>query len=241
MPNRLLEVCVESLDCAVAAEHGGAHRIELCGDLSVGGVTPALELMRAVRERVSLPIHAMIRPRAGNFCYRDSEFEAMQKQIAIAKQLGMDGIVLGILDSENHVDTERTRKLVDLGHPLEVTFHRAFDDAGDLLSALEAVIRTGAKRILTSGGCASAAQGAKMLAQLAAAAADRVIIMPAAGIVAENVASLIRLANVREVHASLGSAGLGKTASHGDRSFNVELLAFEERVRKLVQALSATD
>ncbi len=255
MPNRcLLEVCVESLDCAVAAQRRGANRIELCSDLSVGGLTPALELMRTVRDQVDLPIYAMIRPRAGNFCYTDPEFEAMQKEIAIAKQLGMDGIVLGILDSESRVDIGRSKELVGLAHPLEVTFHRAFDESGDLLCALEAVVPTGAKRILTSGGCASATQGAKNLSRLVAAAADRVIIMPAGGIDAQNISALIRQSNVREVHASLGAAGLGRTArlsassqsgrafsSQADGPLNAELLAFEKRVRKLVEAISVID
>jgi copper homeostasis protein len=254
MHNRcLLEICVEALDYALAAERGGAHRIELCDDLSVGGVTPALELMRTVRDQVGLPIHAMIRPRAGNFCYTDSEFEVMQKEIAVARQMGMDGVVLGILDCENRVDIGRTQTLVDLAHPLDVTFHRAFDEAADLLCALEAVIQVGANRILTSGGCASATQGAKMLSQLVAAAADRVIIMPAGGIDAENAASLIRQSNVREVHGSLRATGVGAAkvnassdagravSSPKDRSSSVELLAFEERVRRLVEAISAVD
>jgi copper homeostasis protein len=240
MQKRLLEVCVESLDCAVAAERGGAHRIELCGDLSVGGVTPSLELMRTVRDQVNLPIHVMIRPRGGKFCYTETEFEVMQKQIAFVRQLGMDGIVLGILDSENCVDIGRTQKLVDLTR-LDVSFHRAFDESPDLLCALEAVIQTGAKRILTSGGCASATQGAKMLSQLVVAAADRVIVMPAGGIDAENVASLIRQSNVREVHGSLGAGGLVRTASHVDGRLSRELLAFEDRVRKLVAAIATID
>jgi len=175
-------------------------------------------------------------------------------QYAIAKQRGMDGIVLGILDSESRVDIGRTKELVGLAHPLEVTFHRAFDESGDLLCALEAVVQTGAKRILTSGGCASATQGAKKLSQLVAAAADRVIIMPAGGINAQNVSGLIRQSNVREVHASLGAAGLGRAArlsalsrsglafsSQADWALSVELLAFEERVRKLVEAISVVD
>jgi copper homeostasis protein len=253
MQKRLLEVCVESLDCAVAAERGGADRIELCGDLSVGGVTPSLELMRTVRDQVSLPIHVMIRPRGGSFCYTETEFEVMQKEIALVRQLGMDGIVLGVLDSENHVDIGRTQKLVDLAGPLDVTFHRAFDESADLLCALEAVIQAGAKRILTSGGCASAAQGAKMLSDLVAAAAHRVIVMPAGAIDAENAASLIRQSNVREVHGSLRATGVGAAklnspsdagraeSSSTDRSSSVELLAFEERVRRLVEAISAMD
>jgi copper homeostasis protein len=178
----------------------------------------------------------------------------MQREIAIAKQLGMDGIVHGILDSESRLDIGRTKELVDLAHPLGVTFHRAFDESGDLLCALEAVIQTGAKRILTSGGCASATQDAKTLSQLVAAAADRVIIMPAGGIDAQNVSGLIRQSNVREVHASLGAAGLGQTARlsapsrsgralspQADRPSSVELLAFEERVRELVEAISVVD
>jgi copper homeostasis protein len=166
----------------------------------------------------------------------------------------MNGIVFGILDSQKSIDVSRTSALVDLAHPLPATFHRAFDDSPNLFSALEAVIQTGATRILTSGGHATAAEGASTLSRLVTAAAGRIIIMPAAGITAQNVATLIRHPQVREVHASLGAAIVGRTAklnspsplnpamsSEVDRATNVELLAFENRVRTLVVVISKLD
>ena len=149
MPNRLvLEICVESVDHAVAAERGGAHRIELCTDLASGGITPSSELMQTVRQQVRIPIHVLIRPRAGDFCYSDSELEIMRNDIRAAKQLGMDGVVLGILQKNGRIDVERTKALVELADPLPATFHRAFDASGDFEASLEEVIRTGVYRIL---------------------------------------------------------------------------------------------
>jgi copper homeostasis protein len=159
MSNRVvLEICVESVDHAVAAERGGAHRIELCSDLSSGGITPSAGLMQTARRQVRIPIHVLIRPRPGDFCYSDSELEIMRNDVLAAKQFGMDGVVLGILQPTARVDIERTRALVDLAHPLPVTFHRAFDASETLEAALEDVIQTGASRVLTSGGEARASK-----------------------------------------------------------------------------------
>src|SRR5215470_1998400 len=155
----LLEISVDGVEKAVAAERGGAGRIELCADLSVGGLTPSRELLRGVRERVHIPIYSMIRPRAGNFIYSDSEFSEMERSIAVAGECGMDGVVLGILKKNHRVDMARTRRLVDLARPLPVTLHRAFDETPDLKRALEAVIQTGAARILTSASAQTALQG----------------------------------------------------------------------------------
>ncbi|HKB97891.1 MAG TPA: copper homeostasis protein CutC, partial [Terriglobales bacterium] len=148
----LLEISVATAEAAVAAERGGAHRIELCAELRLGGLTPGEELMRQAREQVRLPIFAMIRPRAGDFVYSTEEIAHMRRAIATAKRLGMDGVVLGLLTEDPRVDVQRTRELVKLAQPLPVTFHRAFDDVADLDAALEDVIETGAARILTSGG-----------------------------------------------------------------------------------------
>jgi copper homeostasis protein len=234
MQNRVVvEICVESVDGALAAERGGAHRIELCSNLAVGGVTPGPELMRQVRERISLPIHVMIRPRAGSFCYSSCEFEIMQEQVAKARDLGMDGIVLGLLASDASVDVERTRKLVALAHPLPVTFHRAFDDSADLPQALEEVVRTGAKRILTSGGRRDGASKAlSTLASLIERAGERIAIMPGGGVNERNVARIIQQTHAREIHASLG-APKSKNNHHGSANF-------EERVRKLVELSAAS-
>src|SRR5882762_6710809 len=148
----LLEISVENVEAALAAERGGANRIELCEDLSVGGVTPGADLVSAVRAEVRLAIFVMIRPRAGDFLYSGAEFAEMQRSITGAKESGMDGVVLGVLTKDLRVDVERTRELAELAKPLPVTFHRAFDEAADLRQALEEVIQTGAHRILTAGG-----------------------------------------------------------------------------------------
>lgn len=225
----LLEISVESAEGALAAERGGANRIELCGNLSAGGVTPRVELMRDVRERVSIPIFAMIRPRPGDFVYSTAEFAAMKNDIINAKKLGMNGVVLGILDSNHHIDVARTRELVELARPLPTTFHRAFDECGDLQQGLEDVIRTGSARILTSGGAAGACEGAAVLAGLVTAAGSRILIVPGAGIKASNVAQIVEKTRAREFHS-----GLGSTLPYGSHDYK----AFEAEVRSLAQRIA---
>lgn len=240
----LLEISVDGVEKAVAAERGGADRIELCADLSVGGLTPSRELLRAVREKVHIPVYSMIRPRAGNFVYSDVEFTEMERSIAVATECGMDGIVLGILKKNRRVDMARTRRLVDLARPLPVTFHRAFDEVMDFTRALEAVIQTGAARILTSAGARTALQGAPKLAELVAAARDRVsglgspvqpdriIIIPGAGITHSNIAKVVEQTGAIEFHA-----GLGSVLPYSSRDF----AAFESEVRKLADQLKGRE
>src|SRR5215813_3136321 len=144
----VVEISVESVERAIAAERAGASRIELCGSLEVGGVTPSVELMREVRARVSVPIFAMVRPRGGDFVYSAAEFEEMKRSIETAKGVGMDGVVLGILREDRSVDVHRTAELVREAATLPVTFHRAFDESADLFVALEDVVETRATRLL---------------------------------------------------------------------------------------------
>ncbi|HXJ46637.1 MAG TPA: copper homeostasis protein CutC [Candidatus Dormibacteraeota bacterium] len=224
----LLEISVESLASAIAAERGGAHRIELCSDLSVGGVTPNAELMRSARAAVKVPIFAMIRPRGGNFFYSGSELAQMRRDIELAKYCKMDGVVLGILHADNTVDIEDTGELVKTASPLPVTFHRAFDETPDLHEALEAVIQTGATRILTSGGKPTAAEGTAVLADLVAAAADRIIILPGGGINTSNFPAIVRATRAPEFHS-----GLGTTLPYGQSSE----AAFSSAVSELVSLL----
>jgi copper homeostasis protein len=179
MPDRfLLEICVESADYAVAAERGGAHRIELCSDLPSGGITPSAGFMQTARRLLRIPIHVLIRPRAGDVCYSNREFEIMRNDISAAKQCGMDGVVLGILHASSRVDIQRTKDLVELARPLPVTFHRAFDACENLESSLEEVILSGAPRILTSRGRPRAMAGLSILAHLVKAARKRILLMP---------------------------------------------------------------
>jgi copper homeostasis protein len=225
----MLEISVETVEAAVAAERGGANRIELCGDLSVGGLTPSADLMGAVREQLHIPIFAMIRPRGGDFVYSTAEFVAMKSSIGSAKKLRMDGVVLGILQRNQRVDVHRTRELVELAQPLPTTFHRAFDESADLRQGLENVIQTSAKRILTSGGAKSAPEGAAMLAELVAAARGRIVIIPGAGINASNIAQVAKQTGAREFHSGLSSAFLNASRDYAK---------FEAEVRRLAEGLA---
>jgi copper homeostasis protein len=201
----LLEIAVQSLQTAIAAERAGADRIELCAKLQDGGLTPSLDLMRQTRAALKIPIHAMIRPRPGNFLYSAAEFAQMKNDIAAARSANLDGIVLGILNEDSSIDIDRTRELFQFAHRLDTTFHRAFDAAPNPLQSLEHVIAAGAHRILTSGGATTAQEGATMLAKLIAAANRRVIIMPGGGILPNNLDSLYHTTQASEFHAGLGS------------------------------------
>jgi copper homeostasis protein len=246
MSNRvLLEVCVESVGHSVAAERGGAHRIELCTDLSSGGITPSAKLMQTVRRRVRIPIHVLIRPRAGDFCYSDSELEIMRNDIRAAKQIGMDAVVLGILQKNGRVDVERTKALVELAHPLPVTFHRAFDASDNFEASLDEVIQTGMSRILTSAGQARAIDGLQTLAQLVQKAGERILIMPCGGINSGNVVQIVKTTLAQEVHSSVGTSHPDSLGNGGELSdenheggFGLQSLLFEQKVAKLVSQLA---
>ena len=213
----------------MAAERGGADRIELCSHASEGGTTPAPELLRAARERVALPIFSMIRPRAGGFVYCDAEFEAMGREIVTAKEFGMDGVVVGLLTDKGQIDIARTRQLVERAKPLPVTFHRAFDECTNLRTSLEDVIKTGAARLLTSGGKQTAPEALELLAELVNTAGERLVVMPRSGLHAENIREAMKKTGAGEYHA-----GLSSVVAHPSEN----MAAFEEAVRKLAAALA---
>jgi copper homeostasis protein len=225
----LLEITVESLDSALAAERGGADRVELCAELAVGGITPTVATMRRVHEELEIPVFPIIRPRAGDFVYSENEFAAMKRDIAVARDLGLDGVTLGVLRPDGTVDVERTTELVDWARPLEVTFHRAFDESADLFRALEDILQTGATRILTSGGAASATEGATTLHKLVEAARDRIIIMPGVGLYAGNIAKIAAQTGAREFHS-----GLSKVLSYGSSNH----LKFETEIHDMKRQLN---
>jgi copper homeostasis protein len=196
----LIEACVDAIDAALEAEKGGAGRLELCGELLQGGVTPSAGLIGAVRDRVRIPLFVLIRPRTGDFLYSADERDVMLRDIALAKSLGAEGVVIGALTADGDVDVETTRALVDAARPMQVTFHRAFDFARDQNVALDALIQLGVDRVLTSGGASNALEGAASLKRLAERAGDALTILAGGSITASNVAEIVRASGVREVH-----------------------------------------
>jgi copper homeostasis protein len=203
----LVEAAVETLHSALAAERAGADRIELCNNLSVGGTTPGAELIATVAERTRLPVFVLIRPRAGNFVYSDDEFDQMVRDTELSGRLGIAGIVTGALTPGGRVDVDRTRTLVTAAAGLPVTFHRAIDSAVDLRAALEEAIEAGASRVLTSGGAATAVEGADLIGALVGQARERIVVIAGGGVREANVRNVIARTGVREVHARLIDEG----------------------------------
>ena len=199
----IVEVCAFSLGSCLTAQQAQAGRIELCGGFVEGGTTPSAGLIQLARQNLTIALYVMIRPRGGDFCYSETELAVMRADIEFAKIAGADGIVLGILHPDGTINEEQTRQLVALAHPLPVTFHRAFDMTRDPAEALEAVIRTGAIRILTSGQQSNAGAGLHLLKQLVEQAAGRIEIMAGAGVNGQNALSLLE-AGVHALHLSGG-------------------------------------
>lgn len=199
-----VEICAYSLQSCLTAQTAGAHRIELCGGQAEGGTTPSAGLIQLARQHLTIPLYVMIRPRGGDFLYADTELAVMRADLETAKKMGVDGIVLGMLRANGTVDIERTQQLVYQAHPLPVTFHRAFDMTRDPQEALEAVIQTGAIRILTSGQQSSAEAGLPLLRQLVKQTAGRIELMAGAGVNPTNARPLIE-AGIDALHLS-GSA-----------------------------------
>jgi len=196
----VLEVCAPSVDFALLAEGAGAHRVELCDNLAEGGTTPSAGAIFAAVQRLSIPVMVMIRPRGGDFVYSDVEMEVMLRDIALAREAGAHGVVLGALDPEGNVDLRRTSRLVEAARPLSVTFHRAFDLSRDLDESMEALLTLGVDRVLTSAGCSSVIDGLEMLQRLTAAAGDTLTVLAGGGVRPHNVAAVLAVPGVREVH-----------------------------------------
>ena len=197
-----LEIAVFNIHSAIIAAEAGADRIELCENPFDGGTTPSYGTLKTVREKVSIPVFPIIRPRGGDFLYNQEEFEVMTKDVRLCKELGFEGVVIGLLNADGSIDTNRTKKLVELAYPLEVTFHRAFDRAAQPLLALEDIIGCGCQRILTSGQVPNAFDGKELIRQLVEKAEERIIIMPGSGVRASNIAQLAAVTGVTELHSS---------------------------------------
>ncbi len=200
MSKVLLEICCGSVDDVVAAEQGGADRVELCSALFLGGLTPSLGTVIEAKNRIRIPVMAMVRPRAGGFCYSEAEMEVMARDAELARQNGADGIVFGILKSDGTVDIERTRRMRDLAGGGQAVFHRAFDVTPDPFRALEELIDLGITRVLTSGQERSAPEGAHLIARLIERARGRIEVLPGGGINLHSIEYLIVQTGCSQVH-----------------------------------------
>lgn len=198
----LLEVCAGSIASCLAAQAGGAARVELCENLAEGGTTPSYGTIALARDRLDIALNVMIRPRGGDFLYAEIELEVMRRDIVTCRQLGVDGIVLGVLTADGQIDVASMQALVALAGPLPVTFHRAFDLTPDPFKALDAVIASGCRVLLSSGQANTAAEGAGLLRQLNQQAAGRLQLMPGAGVREHNIAWLRQETACRAFHAS---------------------------------------
>ncbi|MDH5707074.1 MAG: copper homeostasis protein CutC [Candidatus Aminicenantes bacterium] len=196
----MIEVCVNSVESALEAERGGAHRVELCDNLLEGGTTPSAASIQLAGKILSIDLNIIIRPRGGDFCYSEVEFEVMKSDILAARELGAGGVVIGVLDVDGRVDKKRTQELIELARPMSVTFHRAFDMTADPFEALHDLIELKIDRILTSGQKNTAVEGIRLISDLVKEAGDKVIIMPGCGITPENIAGLAKDTGAREFH-----------------------------------------
>lgn len=200
--NFKLEVIGFTIEGCAIAQSAGAHRIELCDNPGDGGTTPSHGFIKAAREKLKIELFPIIRPRGGDFLYSDAEFEIMKTDVKLCKQLGCDGVVIGLLNADGTVDKKRNAALVELAYPLEVTFHRAFDRTADPFKAMEDIIEIGCERILTSGQRPHALDGAGLIAQLTEQADERIIIMPGSGVRSTNIIELAKKTGATEFHTS---------------------------------------
>jgi copper homeostasis protein len=195
-----LEICADNIESAIVAQNAGADRVELCTDLQEGGTTPGFGSIVSARNNLNIGLNIIIRPRGGDFLYSDLEYDIMRRDIDICGECGVDGIVLGILRTDGTIDVERTAKLIEFAHPMNATFHRAFDMCSNPVLGLEEVISTGAVRLLTSGQKNKAEDGMEMISQLVHQAGERIIIMPGSGINESNIVQIARITGAKEFH-----------------------------------------
>ena len=197
------EACVESFEKSLESQNKGANRIELCENLSVGGTTPSYGTVKICLEKLNIPIFPMIRARGGNFVYSKEEIEIMKEDIKIFKELGVKGIVLGCLTHDNKIDLELTKELVDLAYPMEVTFHKAIDEVSNPLDYIDDLANIGIKRILTSGGKATALEGKNLINEMIKKSNGRIKIVVAGKVTKENFSELSNLICADEFHGKL--------------------------------------
>ncbi|MEM7335289.1 MAG: copper homeostasis protein CutC [Chloroflexota bacterium] len=244
-----VEICVNGVTSALAAQSGGAHRVELCENLAAGGTTPSFGTIAVASEKLNIDLMVMIRPRGGDFCYSDEEFEVMQANIKQLHALKVTGVVFGILQPTGHIDMERCQKLIDLARPMKVTFHRAFDMVIEPFKALEDCLELGVDMILTSGQQPQAPMGLDLIRRLNQSAGNRLKVMPGSGITFENAKKVVAETAVSTIHVSSAvqhaisskmqfkNQILSMGTAHDQAEFHLTYTS-AERVRQLVQVVN---
>lgn len=224
----LIEICLEGAESVIEAEKGGADRVELCSDLFEGGLSPSLSTLRVAKRHTSIAISTMVRPRGGDFCYSDIEFEVMKDEVKAFKENGASCIVFGILLPNGEIDKERVKILRDLAYPLPVTFHRAFDMTPDPFKALDTLIELGIDRVLTSGQEATVVEGLDLLKELIEYSKDRITIMPGCGISERNFEKVKKVLGAKEYHIFLSEERESKMTFHPSHIYMGGLLRQSE-------------
>jgi copper homeostasis protein len=236
----VFELCAEGLEACLAAREGGAQRIELCAALSEGGLTPSHALLSAAVQQSGLPVYVLLRPRGGNFTYNDREFALIEQDLRHARELGANGFVVGALDAEGRIEQRQMRRLVDLADGLEVTFHRAFDVSQSLADALEEVIDTGCRRLLSSGGAVDVEAGAEQLCRLREQAAGRIEIAVGGGLRLASAAHVAAVTGATHFHASVRRPRQVHDTPQHRAAFGATMETCAEDIRAMIAALGGS-
>lgn len=236
-----LEVCSFNLASALIAQQSGADRIELCVSPEEGGTTPSAGLIRTARESLRIQLYPIIRPRGGDFLYTEEEYRIMLRDIDYCKQVGCNGVVIGMLLSDGSIDKQRCSRLVEAAYPMGVTFHRAFDWAANPFEAMEDIINIGCERILTSGQRPTALEGASLIDQLIREADDRIVVMPGSGVRSANIVELAEKTGAAEFHTSarLKQASAMEYVNVQMKEEQSVVMAGEEEIKKIKEALAS--
>jgi copper homeostasis protein len=236
-----LEICCFNLASALIAQHAGAQRVELCVSPAEGGTTPSAGVISVARERLQIALYPIIRPRGGDYLYSEEEFRVMQKEIAYCKNIGCDGVVIGVLNADGSVDKERGARLVQQAYPLGVTFNRAFDWAANPFEAMEDIISIGCERILTSGQLPTAMEGITLINELVREADERIVIMPGSGVRSSNIITLVEKTDASEYHTSarvLRPSGMQFKSIGTGEDLSV-VMADEAEIKMILEKLAA--
>lgn len=236
----ILEVAVFSVEAALSALKVGADRIEFCENPSEGGTTPSYGSLKTLIALTDKPVYPIIRPRGGDFLYSDAEYECIKADLLMIKELGYSGAVIGLLKADGSIDKERTKALVQLASPMEITFHRAFDRCNDPFIGLEAIIETGCKRILTSGQVPNVGDALPLIKQLVQKAAGRIIILPGSGVRANNCSKIINETGANEIHSSARKA-ISSHMQYNAPTMNENMVSMgidEQEVKNMLASLS---